>query len=411
MNTQNFAKRGTAMEGEKSYHWSLKIGSDNKLYFESCDELFINIYNVENPHKGALIDDILPIDLVEYSYETMSHLACNSDFMLMYREINGKFWSIEVQFATPLVSITGTCAGDFFAIDDITEIKDVNKEMYQTRLKDTILIEKDKNGDFVIDSVSENMEKMLDLYKGEKIDKASDHLYALKTTSILTSCLNYGYAARVLDIYRSNDRLFTDYLMLTFIPMSNHEPQKILIAIHSLDKDMFCRIQKENQASFVNEFSEVSVAMGIFLAENDGSYKPECINNHLYRVAPTAQEREALCHDVLEHCIQSHSEYSGTTLFNNSTYYAVGIPNTKGDRVYLFLSLQSDLSVSMKEQFGTLSNRENQIARMLVNGATIKYISFTLNIADGTVKKTISNIYRKLGVASRVELIRMVFSV
>lgn len=56
-----------------------------------------------------------------------------------------------------------------------------------------------------------------------------------------------------------------------------------------------------------------------------------------------------------------------------------------------------------------LTKREKEVALKLIAGDTIKYISYSLGIAEGTVKKTIHNIYRKTGVNSRVDLIRMFF--
>jgi len=57
-----------------------------------------------------------------------------------------------------------------------------------------------------------------------------------------------------------------------------------------------------------------------------------------------------------------------------------------------------------------LTPRETEIATLLFEGCTIKYIAATLQIADGTVKRTIYNIYRKLGVASQVELVREIYA-
>ena len=58
---------------------------------------------------------------------------------------------------------------------------------------------------------------------------------------------------------------------------------------------------------------------------------------------------------------------------------------------------------------GLLSPRELEIAAALFEGRTIRYIAADLQIAEGTVKRTMHNIYRKLGVASQVELIRTIY--
>ena len=53
-----------------------------------------------------------------------------------------------------------------------------------------------------------------------------------------------------------------------------------------------------------------------------------------------------------------------------------------------------------------LTVRETQIIRYLVEGCTNRYISNKLRISEGTVKKTIYNLYQKLNVTSRYDILR-----
>jgi len=57
-----------------------------------------------------------------------------------------------------------------------------------------------------------------------------------------------------------------------------------------------------------------------------------------------------------------------------------------------------------------LTPRETEIASLMFMGHTIRFIAATLHIAEGTVKRTIFNIYRKLGVSSQVELMREILT-
>jgi len=58
---------------------------------------------------------------------------------------------------------------------------------------------------------------------------------------------------------------------------------------------------------------------------------------------------------------------------------------------------------------GLLTPRETEIATLLFEGHTIRYIAGSLHIAEGTVKRIIYNIYQKMGVGSQVELIRVIY--
>ena len=51
------------------------------------------------------------------------------------------------------------------------------------------------------------------------------------------------------------------------------------------------------------------------------------------------------------------------------------------------------------------TTRERQVARLVANGLTNLQISEELFITEGTVKKTVYNIYQKLGVHTRVQFL------
>ena len=57
------------------------------------------------------------------------------------------------------------------------------------------------------------------------------------------------------------------------------------------------------------------------------------------------------------------------------------------------------------EQFNELSKREWEVARLLLEGKSNKLIALSLGISDRTVEFHLKNIYNKLQVSTRVELI------
>lgn len=56
----------------------------------------------------------------------------------------------------------------------------------------------------------------------------------------------------------------------------------------------------------------------------------------------------------------------------------------------------------------TLSKRENQIVSLLIEGKTYKMISIELNVSENTIKYHVKNIYSKLYIQSRTELINVI---
>ena len=70
-----------------------------------------------------------------------------------------------------------------------------------------------------------------------------------------------------------------------------------------------------------------------------------------------------------------------------------------------------DREVSRREEWrelsATLTPRELEIVRLVLAGATTKEISFKIDVTPGTAKVHMSNIFRKLRISSRSELLRL----
>jgi len=59
---------------------------------------------------------------------------------------------------------------------------------------------------------------------------------------------------------------------------------------------------------------------------------------------------------------------------------------------------------------GLLTPRELEVATLLFESRTIRYIACVLHITEGTVKRIIYNLYQKLNVGSQVELVREIYT-
>ena len=73
-------------------------------------------------------------------------------------------------------------------------------------------------------------------------------------------------------------------------------------------------------------------------------------------------------------------------------------------KVLSFFAAETHQTASASEE--QLTTREIEVARSLIDGNTYKQVAYYLHISPGTVKQHIKNIYRKLEVNSRVQLIK-----
>ena len=73
-------------------------------------------------------------------------------------------------------------------------------------------------------------------------------------------------------------------------------------------------------------------------------------------------------------------------------------------KVLSFFTQEPQHAASTSEE--QLTTREIEVARSLIDGNTYKQVAYYLHISPGTVKQHIKNIYRKLEINSRVQLIK-----
>jgi DNA-binding NarL/FixJ family response regulator len=72
-------------------------------------------------------------------------------------------------------------------------------------------------------------------------------------------------------------------------------------------------------------------------------------------------------------------------------------------KVINYFSNQAVLQMQHAED---LTAREREVSHLLIEGKTYKQVAYDLNIAPDTVRQHIKNIYKKLQINSRIELVR-----
>lgn len=96
---------------------------------------------------------------------------------------------------------------------------------------------------------------------------------------------------------------------------------------------------------------------------------------------------------------------SGRGLYYENEGVVWSVTIDSGSRTAVLLEQPSIMLMrNTSYDLNVLSKRESEIIKLIIDGNTYRYISRTLHICEGTVKKTAHNAYKKLGISSRVEL-------
>ena len=81
-----------------------------------------------------------------------------------------------------------------------------------------------------------------------------------------------------------------------------------------------------------------------------------------------------------------------------------------GENIFLVAVAPEDqYNDNINVLFSNLTKREHEVLSFVVDGHTNRFIANKLKIAEGTVKKIIYNGYKKLGISSRVELLKLIY--
>lgn len=117
------------------------------------------------------------------------------------------------------------------------------------------------------------------------------------------------------------------------------------------------------------------------------------VDDCLSKMQPAECELEIKFHDA---AVKPFTAYSMPCYGENGSQFIVLnlIPSIKDDNT--------------EEETNGITGREQEIVNLAANGCTNRYIAHKLIITEGTVKKTLHNAYKKLGIKSRMELIRLV---
>jgi len=206
------------------------------------------------------------------------------------------------------------------------------------------------------------------------------------------------------------------YFDVLTIPYCNQS--KLLIMGKVISEQHYKRIQK-NINSIYGIYPESSYfgVCEISYESQDNAYMIGCnqffkslLHDHDLRL------QHILEHDAFLSCVEDlHSKVGDLRYYNQAgtlLSFKINVNNLPdlGESIFIVAVAPEDqYNDHIHTLFSNLTKREQEVLSFVVDGLTNRFIANKLKIAEGTVKKIIYNGYKKLGISSRVELLKMIY--
>lgn len=408
----------TLWDSENYFFSKYYIDNNGIISMLKANSTYLEIKNYNQKNIGMNIrdfksDDDIPTitKIFEMSRKNISNICFLTEYIY-----GGKYtlWKIYVKIDFPVVKCIGEIVKDF---DEYI----FSRHNTSDCLMKTIIVT-DKNGRFCVDMFSDGMENLFpDINVGCCIDEISkESTFTAKLSSVLEMCRTQNGIIRYFDIMNCcNGKCQNMYIVTT--PFHHNNSDSILINFSAIKCDFWSNIYSATPTEVDNNGAAHITGFSFF-----GTCVLDCNDKE----NPLIMERNEFFSSLLKHNEINIKSIVASPLFKRVlknevpasdlivhkkdgiryTYSINIIPQIKNDtlRYILVIVVPTEKTEIINENiFKNLTPREAETIDLVIKGYTNKYIAYTLHISEGTVKKTLYNSYHKLGVQSRVDIIKM----
>lgn len=408
---------------EKYFFSEYFMNDDGTVSMISANPTYVTLKNYSTENIGMKITNfksVADIDELMSFLKTDKNIAENFEFIKEYfykGEIT--VWKIDIEVKYPHIVLIGELIENIERTDFSSNTYRTANMKIEDMFTDTIMITK-RGENFYIDMFSESIKKIFPKIKKnitvEEVFK--EHSYPLKSISIMNACVSQNRVIRYYDmISEKNNEKYLVYIIMR--PFIHDNISSIVLSCTFMSCDSFSKIVKPGYnepervinacllgfviidcsvEGHVSVF-DVNPIFVNFINKNEISIKSITDSSGFKKAI---KSKLSIC-DIFKYKNSNDIEYM------YSLNVVPIIENGNVTRAMITVIPTDDSSVFEEMIFSKLTPRESEIVRMVIKGYTNKYIAYTLNISEGTVKKILYNCYQKLGVKSRIEIIKMVY--
>ncbi len=382
---------------------------ESSLRLSSATKAFCRVMDINPDAMGLPLEKIVPEQTAAWLYQAFSYIREGNECIRDLREIQGCFWSYALSYNRSLLTITLLPIWD---VDEATRAYSANNLVNMPLNKfcgcfyDSILVNCAQDG-YRISSISPALSKLMGVNAGEPIGNLFSCMHTVCTDKLIKRSMALNKISYFMDVFVRNKK--PHHLLIMLVPL-NHYEQHMLIGLHLLEAQDYYQMMKSVNINPKPICEAGNVGVAVLETENGKFKRLTNANPCFNRLVYSHEDFEFLKAQIIPICCSKQSILTVSHRMGNLDCLIAAIPTTNLNQMFLFVMPATGPQLSIQSLADRLTKREFEIACHIVNGNSIKGISADCGITEGTVKKNLSNIYSKLQINNRVELVRLILA-
>ena len=413
----HISNENTESEDENSFYTEYRTESNGKMYLAKASNSYLRLKGYGQNAVGEAVDNL---KLERITDEMKFYPENKEHYFNVLKEIKyenkNTLWKICVKGENSSIKISGEKIFDF----DINTSY-ANRYFYENSILSSefsgMVVVSLKDGQLITETYAGSAKEFFpEIKTGVPLNnslKGKEGFGKLET--VINRCIKENIPIHYYDSCKMADGA-ARIIYLSIKPISNNSSISAIIYLRQIDGSENLPVEKYNNFNFVNKYIVGFGMIDCSMPENIYFFD---INPFLLHLAANDAisfdsliKSEPVSTAVLKMTSCCGSYIYGNKYNMNIPYIVSVVPNIKNNKAVgaiLTVIPAKNTGEICTDGFKALTNRESEVANIAAKGYTNRYIAHNLNISEGTVKKILYNCYRKLGVNSRIEMVKMLF--
>lgn len=271
----------------------------------------------------------------------------------------------------------------------------------------SLLFQKQADNSFIIESFSERLRDYWPQIHRDGVLSEEDSSYCIEElTELMNLCLDQKKAISYFDSLPFEQSLWC----IALHPITHESEKRVFVILNNVMEDVQDFMCEEENPYSKTQFSNCVIRVcptGMcYLAEMNKTFV-QLMKRESFSVGDLMESKAIKeCIEKRHFVLKQWRPKGGDKSIPGLLIFA--LPYTRDRTVeQIQVTLLPDIYLEDICAMTRLTERERQVCRLVAESRTNKYVATVLNISEGTVKKTLHNVYQKLGIGSRTELIKL----